>query len=88
DPRFEVAAPHPFSLVVFRAVPPGDANRDDWNQTLLEAVNRDGRVFLSHTTVDGRYAIRLAVGSARGTEQAVQEAWSLLTGEYDRMAAG
>ena len=88
DPRFEVAAPHPFSLVVFRAVPPGDADPDDWNQTLLEAVNRDGRVFLSHTTVDGRYAIRLAVGSARGTEQAVQEAWSLLTGEYDRMAAG
>lgn len=88
DPRFEIAAPHPFSLVVFRAIPPGDADSDDWNRKLLDAVNRDGRVFLSHTTVGGRYVIRLAVGSARVTEQAVEEARLLLAEEYDRMARG
>jgi len=88
DPGFEIAAPHPFSLVVFRAVPPDDSDSDEWNRRLLEAVNRDGRVFLSHTTVGGRYVIRLAVGSARGTEQAVRDAWRLLKQEYDRMAAG
>lgn len=87
DPRFEVVAPHPFSLVVFRAIPPGSVDPDEWNRRLLEAVNRDGRVFLSHTAVGGRYVLRLAVGSARGTEQAVQAAWRLLTDEYDRMAA-
>lgn len=88
DPRFELAAPHPFSLVVFRAIPPRDADPDDWNRRLLEAVNRDGRVFLSHTIVGGRYVIRLAVGSARVTEQAVGEARRLLVEEYDRMAGG
>ncbi len=88
DARFEVSAPHPFSLVVFRAVPPDDTDSDEWNRRLLEAVNRDGRVFLSHTTVGGNYVIRLAVGSARGTEQAVRDAWRLLKQEYDRMAAG
>lgn len=88
DPRFEIAAPHPFSLVVFRAIPPGDADSDDWNRRLLDAVNRDGRVFLSHTIVGGRYVIRLAVGSARVTEQAVEEARLLLAEEYDRMARG
>jgi aromatic-L-amino-acid decarboxylase len=90
DPRFELAAPHPFSLVVFRAVPPPGTDpegSDDWNRTLLEAVNRRGPVFLSHTTVRSRYAIRLAVGSARSTEAAVRQAWRLLSEEYDRLAA-
>ena len=73
--------------MVFRAIPPGTVDPDEWNRRLLEAVNRDGRVFLSHTAVSGRYVLRLAVGSARGTEQAVQAAWSLLTDEYDRMEA-
>ncbi|MDP2471028.1 MAG: pyridoxal-dependent decarboxylase [Candidatus Palauibacterales bacterium] len=88
DGRFELAAPHPFSLVVFRALPPSGADPDDWNRRLLTAVNRRGPVFLSHTTVGGRYVIRLAVGSARGTEQAVREAWRLLGEEYDRMEKG
>jgi len=88
DPRFEVAAPHPFSLVVLRALPPDDIDSDEWNRRLLEAVNGRGPVFLSHTFVGGRYVIRLAVGSARGTEQAVRDAWHLLGQEYDRMAAG
>jgi len=88
DPRFELAAPHPFSLVAFRALPPRDRDGDEWNRTLLEAVNREGPVLLSHTTVRGRYVIRLAVGSARGTEGAVREAWRLLSEAYDRMATG
>jgi aromatic-L-amino-acid decarboxylase len=86
DARFEVVAPHPFSLVVFRAIPPDRADPDEWNRRLLDAVNRDGRVFLSHTVVGGRFVLRLAVGSARGTEESVREAWRLLTDEYDRMA--
>jgi aromatic-L-amino-acid decarboxylase len=87
DPRFEISAAHPFSLVAFRSIPPGEEDSDEWNRSLLEAVNGDGRVFLSHTKVAGRFVIRLAVGSARGTEQAVEDAWHLLCREYDRMAA-
>jgi aromatic-L-amino-acid decarboxylase len=90
DPRFELAAPHPFSLVVFRAVPPAGTpvhDADRWNRELLEAVNRRGPVFLSHTTVRDRYVLRLAVGSARGTEESVQLAWRLLGEEYERLAS-
>jgi aromatic-L-amino-acid decarboxylase len=89
DPRFELVAPHPFSLVVFRSLPPSratPADPDAWNRRLLEAVNRRGPVFLSHTVVHGRYAIRLAVGSARSTEDSVREAWRILVEEYDRLA--
>jgi aromatic-L-amino-acid/L-tryptophan decarboxylase len=41
-------------------------------------VNASGEVFLSHTRVRGRYAIRLAIGNLRTTETHVRRAWELL----------
>src|SRR5690606_38238939 len=70
DPRFEVVAPVPFSVVCFRAVvansTPEDA--DAINERLLETVNATGDVFLSHTRLRGRYVLRLAVGHIRTSE--------------------
>ena len=45
---------------------------------LLERVNATGEVFLSHTRLDGRYVLRLAVGNARTTEDDVRRAWEVL----------
>ena len=73
EPGWEVAAPRLFSLVCFRR----DAS-DEENEALLERVNADGRVFLSHTKLDGRYVLRLAVGNARTTEEDVRLAWEVL----------
>ena len=39
---------------------------------------RGGEVFLSHTRLDGRYVLRLAIGNLRTTEAHVARAWSLL----------
>jgi aromatic-L-amino-acid decarboxylase len=41
-------------------------------------VNASGEVFLSHTKLDGRYVIRLAVGNIRTEERHVRRAWELL----------
>jgi aromatic-L-amino-acid/L-tryptophan decarboxylase len=41
-------------------------------------VNASGEVFLSHTRLDGRYVLRLAVGNARTTEADVRLAWDVL----------
>jgi aromatic-L-amino-acid/L-tryptophan decarboxylase len=73
EPGWELAAPRPFSLVCFRLDAP-----DAENEALLERVNATGHVFLSHTRLDGRYALRLAVGSARTTEADVRLAWDVL----------
>jgi aromatic-L-amino-acid decarboxylase len=80
DPGWERLAPVPFSTVCFRCRPPGydDAALDSLNQRLLEGVNASGEVFLSHTRLRGRYALRLAVGNLRTTEAHVRRAWELL----------
>jgi len=73
--RFELAAPVPFSVVCFRL----RANRDDVaHARVLDAVNASGEVFLSHTKLDGRYVLRLAIGNLQTAESHVARAWELL----------
>ena len=53
--------PYPqLSVVTYRFVPDqGDADR--FNQQLVEAVQADGKVFISSTLIDGKFYLRLAV---------------------------
>jgi glutamate/tyrosine decarboxylase-like PLP-dependent enzyme len=53
--------PYPeLSVVTYRYVPAsGDA--DAFNQRLVDAVQADGKVFISSTRVDGKFMLRLAV---------------------------
>jgi aromatic-L-amino-acid/L-tryptophan decarboxylase len=76
EPGWEVVAPRHFSLVCFRR----DAS-DEQNEALLERVNASGEVFLSHARLGGRYALRLAVGNFRTTEDDVRLAWDVLRRE-------
>jgi len=80
EPDWEVMAPHPLSVVCFRYAPRGsdEPQRDALNAEILRAVNATGEVFLSHTKVDGRYAIRLAIGNLRTQRPDVEHAWNLL----------
>jgi aromatic-L-amino-acid/L-tryptophan decarboxylase len=73
---WELTAPRPFSLVCFRR-----DGSDEENEALLERVNASGEVFLSHTRLNDRYSLRLAVGNARTTEADVQLAWDVLRRE-------
>ena len=70
DTRFELAAPAPLSLVCFR-----HRGGDEANQRLLDALNASGRLYLTHTRLDGKLTLRMAIGST-GTEQRhVEAAW-------------
>jgi aromatic-L-amino-acid/L-tryptophan decarboxylase len=80
--RFERVAPVPFSVVCFRAE--GD---DAFNEGLLDTINAGGEVFLSHTRIDGRYVLRLAIGNLRTTEAHVLRAWTLLQQTFDQLRA-
>jgi aromatic-L-amino-acid decarboxylase len=80
DPDWVIAAPQMFSLVCFRyapgAVEPAEA--DALNQRILERVNASGRAYLSHTRVQDRFVLRLAIGNLRTERRHVEEAWKLL----------
>jgi len=80
DPQWEVVAPHPLSVVCFRHVPPGlePEQLDAHNAALLAAVNATGEIFISHTVLGGRYALRLAIGNQRSTLGDVEAAWEVL----------
>jgi aromatic-L-amino-acid decarboxylase len=80
DPRFEVVAPHPFSLVCFRA-----RADDEVNAELLRRVNAAGSVYLTHTRVNGRFVLRLAVGAPLTEHRHVAAAWQLVAGVADEL---
>jgi aromatic-L-amino-acid decarboxylase len=76
EPGWQVVAPRHFSLVCFRR-----DGSDEENETLLDRVNASGEVFLSHARLGDRYALRLAVGNFRTTEDDVRLAWDVLRRE-------
>ena len=81
-PDWERLAPVPFSTVCFRYRPArlagNEAALDAANVAIMDAVNRSGEVFLSHTRLGGRFTIRLAVGNLRTEARHVDRAWELL----------
>ncbi len=79
EPGWDLCAPHPFSTVCFR-----HDGTDVANEALLERVNASGEAYLSHTKLDGRYVLRLAIGNARTTEADVRRAWEVLRAEAGR----
>jgi aromatic-L-amino-acid decarboxylase len=85
-PDMERLAPAPFSVVCFRVHPRGvdqEGDLEKLNARVLEQVNADGRVFLSHTKLKGRYCLRLAVGNLATTGLHLRLAFELV-----REAAG
>jgi aromatic-L-amino-acid/L-tryptophan decarboxylase len=79
SPDFEVCAPVPLSLVCFRAFPDGSLeDQNAFNERLLAAVNAEGSAMLSHTKLDGRYVLRLAIGNLKTTEAHLRRAWEVL----------
>jgi aromatic-L-amino-acid decarboxylase len=85
-PDFQLLAPVPFSTLVFRFCPsnlPSDRNQsdpeiNDLNEELLEAVNKTGQVFLSHTKLRGKFGIRLAVGNLKTGWEDLSLAWDVI----------
>lgn len=61
---FEVGPYPDLSVVTYRYIPKtGDANA--FNKWLMEEVQKDGRVFISSTMLEGNFTLRLAVLSFR-----------------------
>jgi aromatic-L-amino-acid decarboxylase len=85
DPDWELLAPIPFATVCFRHNPAGAggeaqdaAELDRRNEAILAEVNRSGKIFLSHTKLNGKFTLRVCVGNPRQTMDHVRGCWELL----------
>lgn len=80
DSRFELAAPISLNLVCFRL-----KSSDDANQELLAALNKSGKMYLSHTKLNGKYVLRLCVGQTHTEKEHVEKAWDLIRSEAAKL---
>jgi len=80
EPDWEVLAPHPLSVVCFRYAPTAVAPEalDELNARIMDGANATGEIFLSHTKIQGRFALRIAIGNLRTTRDDVAKAWEIL----------
>lgn len=83
---FELMAPVPLSLVCFRL---NDGRREEdlneLNRQFLERINEKRRVFLTQTTLKGKYVLRMAIGSRTTEERHVRDAWRQISRTADKL---
>ena len=81
---FEVGPYPDLSIVTFRYIPKrGEANA--FNQKLVEAIQDDGRIFLSSTTLGGKFILRLAVLSFRSHLANIEQTIEVLKEKVRRL---
>lgn len=77
-PSFEIMAPVPLSVVCFRYKPSSISDTQDLNtlnEKLLQKINTSGKLYLTHTKLNGNYTLRLSVAGTHTTLAHVKEAW-------------
>ena len=87
-PKFEKMAQVNFGVVCFR-FHPADINDENelnqLNEKLMNNVNDTGRLFISHTKINGKFMIRLSVSGLRTEEKNVKNAWILIRKESEKL---
>jgi aromatic-L-amino-acid decarboxylase len=76
---FQIVTDPSFSLFSFRYAPDSVDDLDALNLRLVEAINTDGRIYLTQTRIDGCVVIRFQVGQFECTEADVMSAFEIIT---------
>jgi aromatic-L-amino-acid/L-tryptophan decarboxylase len=77
---FEILAPVIISVVCFRFHPKG-INEDHLNmlnEKLNHQLNDSGKIYLSHTVLNGKYTLRMVTAQTNVTLDHVRNAWELI----------
>ena len=79
-PEFQLLVPAPLGTVCFRHVPIAhnqENELDTLNKILLEKINQRG-LYLTHTTLNGIFTIRLVVGQTYTEKRDIDYAWNTI----------
>ena len=79
EPDFEIITDPILSLFSFRHVGAGKSDLDAHNIALVNAINDDGRIYLTQTTHEGQIAIRFVSGQFDMTERDLEIAFEAIT---------
>lgn len=71
--QFALVVNPPLNMVCFK-----HANGNDFNKKLLETLNAEGKIYLTHTILNNVYTLRFCVGQTNTEEQHVKKAWGLI----------
>lgn len=77
EPDFEIVTGPILSLFTFRHLRDG-VDSDALNLALVQAINDDGRIYLTQTRIDGRIAIRFTAGQFDAEENDVRTAGDVI----------
>ena len=77
-PDFRVVTGPILSLFTFRHEPKGVPDLDAHNLRLINAINDDGRIYLTQTRVDGQFVIRFQAGAFEMAEADADMAFDVI----------
>jgi aromatic-L-amino-acid decarboxylase len=86
-PDFRVVTGPILSLFTFRHEPKGIADLDAHNLRLINAINDDGRIYLTQTKLDGQFVIRFQAGAFDMAETDADMAFDVIV-EMARRVSG
>jgi aromatic-L-amino-acid decarboxylase len=78
---FEILAPRTLNLICFRYKPEGinsPTELDKLNEKLLHKINDTGKIYISHTKLNGTYTLRFVIAQTNVTREHVTNAWELI----------
>ena len=70
---FELVAPVPLNLVCF-----AHKKGDDFNRRLLETINSQGKMYFTHTVINGQYVLRMCIAQTHTQPEHVRQAWQII----------
>ena len=80
DSRFEIMAPGTLNLICFRL-----KTSDEVNEELLRRLNQSGKLYLSHTRLNGKYTIRFCIAQTKTELPHIQSAWDAIRTAADAL---
>jgi len=77
---FEILAPTNFNVICFRYKPEGKTEKELnlLNEKLLHTVNSSGKMYFTHTKLNGKFTLRLVIGQTNVTEKHIEKSWKLI----------
>jgi aromatic-L-amino-acid decarboxylase len=70
---FNLVAPAPLNLVCF-----AHKNGNDFNRKLLETINKEGKMYFTHTIIKGQFVLRMCIGQTHTKSEHVRQAWETI----------